>query len=276
MLMDDIEATLNRMMAFPSGTSSPDAAVDLQNAARALEVADHIPLLTETCMSLCVELMENSPAQVATVHAVLALLARCCMREENRGLATRFGVSGLCIIILQGHRSLSEDTLFAVFDLISTLCMNDGNTRRMLRPSIPYVIAVMRERADSLQLAFGGAVVLTTLTMLDNANVALAVEQGCIQLLITSFISAYDQKRQLMCQRTPHASLRKKEEKQQLCENVMRWSHDALWKLVQSPFPVVDEKLEAADFGNYGSRLEVDDLKWTLKFERRKVKVSPP
>ncbi|RNF14238.1 uncharacterized protein Tco025E_06131 [Trypanosoma conorhini] len=275
-MMDDIEATLNRMVAFPPGTSSREAAVDLQNTTRALELADQVPLLTETCMSLCVELMENSCAQSATVHAVLTLLARCCMREENRGLATRFGVFGLCILLLQVHRSLPEDTLFATFDLISTLCMNDGNTRRMLRPSIPYVIEVMRERAESLQLAFGGAVVLATLTMLDSANATLAVEQGCVQLLIASFIGAYDKRRQLGCRRAPHALQSKKEEEQRLCENVMRWSRDALRKLVQSPSPAVDEKLEAADFGNYGSRVEVDDLKWTLKFERRKARASPP
>ncbi|EAN99275.1 hypothetical protein C3747_9g356 [Trypanosoma cruzi] len=275
-MIDDIEATLNRMLAFPSGASSLDAAIKLKNIALALELAEQIPLLTETCMSLCVELAENTPPQVATVHSVLSLLARFCMREENRGLATRFGVFSLCVLILQDHKSLPEDTIFAVFDLISTLCMNDGNVRRMLRPSIPYIIEIMNDSTSSLQLAFGGAVALATLTMLDADNATLAVERGSVQLLISSFIRAYDRKKEIDCQHICHVSRCKKEEEQQLCEKVMRWSRDALQKLVQSPSHAVDEKLEEADFGKYGSRVEVDELKWMLKFQRRKVSVIHP
>ncbi|KEG10539.1 hypothetical protein DQ04_03601040 [Trypanosoma grayi] len=275
-MIDKIEATLNRLVAFSSETSSLDDAVELRNIATALEAADDIPVLTETCMSLCVDLVENSPPHAATVRSVLTLLARCCMREENRRLAARFGVFGLCVLVLRDHNSLSTDTLFATFDLIGTLAMNDGNSRRMMRPSIPYVVEVMEKHADSLQLAFGGAVVIGTLTMLDNANAVLAAEHGCIQLLISSFVQAHKRKKQLLCHRTSNLSRSKRDDEVLLCDNVIRWTRDALLKLVQAPAPIIDEKLGAADFGSYGASVEVDELTWQLRFDRRRVKASTP
>ncbi|ORC91724.1 uncharacterized protein TM35_000053200 [Trypanosoma theileri] len=276
-MIDNLEATLNRLVAFSSTESSLDAAVDLQNIALALEAAEKIPVLTETCMSLCVDLLENTPLTTVTTYSILMLLARCCMREENKELASRFGVFGLCVLILQDYKKLSKDTLFASFDLISTLAMNDGNTRRMMRPAIPHVINVMRDNKDSLKLAFGGAAVISTLTMLDVANAILAAECECFQLLINFFLMAYEKKKQLLSQHASRLSWnRKEEELLLLCDNVIYWTRDALQKLVLAPSSVIDEKLEAATFGDYGTSVEVDELKWKLKFDRKKVKLTTP
>ncbi|KAH9593013.1 hypothetical protein LSM04_004129 [Trypanosoma melophagium] len=276
-MINKLEATLNRLVAFSSTESSVEAAVDLQNIARALEAAEKIPVLTEACMSLCVDLLESTPLNTVTTHSLLMLLARCCMREENKDLASRFGVFGLCVLILQDYKILSKDTLFATFDLISTLAMNDGNTRRMMRPAIPHVIDVMRDNEDSLKLAFGSAVVISTLTMLDSANAILAVECGCFQLLINFFLMAHEKKRQFLHRRASRSSRNRKEEELLLLfDNVIYWTRDALQKLVLAPSPVIDEKLGCATFGNYGTSLEVDELKWKLKFNRRKVKLSTP
>ncbi|RHW67573.1 hypothetical protein DPX39_110025900 [Trypanosoma brucei equiperdum] len=274
-MVDRIEATLNRLIAFGPGTASyTDDAAFLQNVASAMEVAGEIPVLTEACMSLSVDLLENSSPRSAATHAVLTLLACCCMRDDNRELASRFGIFSLCVLLLRSSELLCKDTLLTIFDLIGTLCMSSASTRQMMRPCIPYVLGVMRTHPDCFQLCFSGAVVIGTLVMLDAANAELAAENDCVQILLTAFMRGHDKRKELLNRRRTSYSLRcqrEEDESRRLCDNVIRWTEDALQKLVLAPSPVIDAKLEAADFGNYGDRVEVDELMWKLKFGRGKM-----
>nr|CCC94780.1 unnamed protein product [Trypanosoma congolense IL3000] len=276
-MIERIEATLNRLVAFSPGVPCiVDDAVCLQNAAAALESSGEIPLLTELCMSLSVDLLENFPPQSDVTYAVLTLLACCCMRDENRDMAGRFGVFSLCVILLQSSELLPQKTLVAIFDLIATLSMNSSNTRQMMRPCVPYVLSVMKTHSDCLQLAFSGSVAVSTLVMLDKANAELAVENDCIQVLISAFMQGYIKKKELSRYRRASLSLRlqrEEEELKRLCDGVIRWTQDALYKLVLSPLPIIDAKLEASKFGDYGTHVEVDELMWKLKFERKKVNI---
>ncbi|KAG8342171.1 hypothetical protein ERJ75_000319500 [Trypanosoma vivax] len=267
-----IEAALNRLVAFSSASSAENEAVDLYNISLTLERASEIVLLTEACMSLCVALLESSPTDSDITRAVLMLLSRCCMRCENREITVRFGVSGLCMIVLRDHKDLSEETLFATLDLAGTLAMDNGNTRQMMRPYIPYIAQIMKDRSDSLQLAFGSAVVIGSLVMLDTANAKLAAENDFIQLLVSAFIRAIEKRKRLLQRcRTPQVARIRQGEDADLCDTVMHWTRDALQKLILAPIPIIDVKLEATNFGCYGMNVEVDEFKWKLTFERRKI-----
>ncbi|CAD2215482.1 hypothetical protein AGDE_04035 [Angomonas deanei] len=269
--MQAYEPLLNKLSAF--GTSDPSVeslcALELENAAQEVQCMTRIPVLTKENMSQITELIEAFPPSSKATRALLAFVASLSLRDENRQIAVQFGLSSTCVLLLQQHKDLSNETLYYVFDLVSTLSANDGLARQQLRPGIPYIIAVLGSRKENIDVLLGGAISLSTLSMISNANSELTVERGGLQALINAYGYVSEQAAQVK-----RKSGSSRDQGEDACENALFWIKDALRKLCLAPLPSVDEALKAADFGVYGKNIAVDELKWTLTFERKKVKVQ--
>lgn len=299
-------AALHRLGAFqgaddnnPNDPVVWEAATDVEAAAEHV-VAEPVHV-TEDFMALCMELLEEQlPVSSRGTKAVLTLLANLCLTDENRSLASNFGLPGTCVLLLQRHKELSAETLYYVFDLMSTMAASDGNARQNLRPAIPHVLASMQSHGTALEVLFGASFLLSTLVMLDTANCDVIVERGGVQVLVNIFRAAENA---LHGQRgpqrkggsvmggaqrptsAPKAALgplanalqaQKQAERTQLCEGAMRWSRDALVTVCRSASSKGDlaQCLATTDFGVFGASVAVDELKWNVLSEQKKRKKS--
>lgn len=279
--MQQYEPLLNQLSAFGRTDAAAESvcAAEMEKAAQDIQNMARIPLMTEPNMSQVAELLEAFPPTSKTTKALLSFLSSLCLADENRIMAVRFGVPSTCVVLLQNSEELPADTLYYIFDLASTLSANDGSAREALRPSIPYIIAALQKKKDVVDVVLGGAISLSTLSMLNTANCELILERDGFQTLVSAYLNvsqlltAHRQKKKV---KGEGASFRAAEEKDQATvyayENTLFWIKDALLKLCHADLPAIDEAVKTANYGLYGQNILMDELKWSLTFERKKLK----
>lgn len=266
------EGTFNRLLAFSTcPTLSTETVVELEREAEKAAVTQGV--LSDICMSQCTELLEVLPLKAAATRALLHFLSNICLRDENRVTAVRFGVPNTCVLLLQQWSELDDDTLYYIFDLITTLASASGEGRRTLRPAIPRIIACMNERKTSGIILFAGCCSLSTLAMLDAENGELIATRGGLQTFVNAFRFAHEEDRKLKCIKK---KTEKQREQQELISCVITWSRDAALKVCHTASCAIDEHLSKIDFGVYGHSIELDQFLWDLRFERRKFKARQP
>ncbi|EPY24924.1 hypothetical protein STCU_04318 [Strigomonas culicis] len=279
--MQPYEPLLNQLSAFgrSDATAQSVCAAEMEKAAQDIQNVTRIPLMTDQHMSQVAELLETFPPASRATKALLSFLSSLCLADENRIMAVRFGVPSTCVVLLQNTEELLADTLYYIFDLASTLSANDGSARDALRPSIPYIITALERQKDVVDVVLGGAISLSTLSMLNVANCELIIARGGFQTLVNTYmnisqlLTAHRQKKKT---KGEGASFRAAEEKDQSTlytyENTLFWIKDALLKLCHADIPAVDEAIKSANYGLYGQSILMDELKWSLTFERKKLK----
>lgn len=278
-----IEATLNRLAAFVNSPGlNSEAVLELEHYAR--EAAQQPALVNEDVMCQCAELLETIPIASTAARALIMFLANACVSDSNRSSAVRYGIPSTCVLLLQRFSELSDETLYQILDLMTTLAAASGEGRRCLRPAIPHIIACMNthQAVTSLDILFAGSCALSTLAMLDSSNAELIASRGGLQTLISSFRLAIAEKQQTSPTTTTSTTGARSrgsealQEKIELCDAVIKWCRDAAVKVIRCPSPCVDPALQALDFGLYGHTIDVDQLQWDLKFERKKVSKNIP
>lgn len=272
-----IEIALNRLLATidsPNKYSESIAVIEKFTS----DAAANSTAISEEVMGQCAELLETLPVDSTATRVLVNFLANACLSETNKLLAGQYGIPSTCILLLQHHSDLENDTLYHILDLITTLSASSGNRRALLRPAIPYIIGLMNARNTALNVLFAGCCALCTLGMLDNANCELICSQGGLQTLINAFQFAIKMRKKGPQSRSfadrgsmPALEKSKTDHAQELCNAIVKWSRDAAMKVMHASSIVVDECLKNIDFGPAGSVLEVDELQWDLRFERRRA-----
>eukprot|EP00796_Vickermania_ingenoplastis_P008678 gene8678-6101_t len=268
--------TLNRLAAFIGSPGlNAENVLELEQMARESALRAHIMSDEEMCQ--CAELLETIPIATPAARALVMFLGNACLSDTNRGTAVRFGIPSTCVLLLQRHAELDDETLYQLLDLTTTLSSASGDGRRSLRPAIPYIVACLANRKTSIEVLFASSCALSTLALLDAANSELIACRGGLQALVDAFGEALEVKRNTLQSRDA-AKDAQAQEKMQLCDDVMKWSRDALLKVVHCPSPAIDECFRLVKFGQYGESIERDQLQWDLKFERKKSmkKASTP
>lgn len=265
----NVTSTLNRLSAFAHApVLGTEAILELE----ALTHCASSSALDENVMCQCAELLEETlPISSIAVRALLTYLANACLSDTNRHTAIRYGIPQTCVLYLQRLDEMNDDTLYPLLDLIATLSSSSSEGRRSLRPSIPYIVTCMSHRHSSLEILFASCTSLSTLALLDCSNGELIVSTGGLQALINAFRFGYDVKREILLQKGNHvASKANQNERLELCEAVLRWAKDAALKAIRCPSASIDEVIKNIDFGHFGEMIEVDQLMWDIKFERKK------
>lgn len=269
----NIANILHRLSAFANTPSlGTEAALELEVLAQKVSLSP--PPLSEDIMCQCAELLEGViPISSIAVRALLSYLANSCLSDTNRDAAIRYGVPQTCVLYLQRFREIDEDILYPLLDLIATLSSASFAGRRSLRPAIPYIISCMYNHSFSIELLYAGCAALSTLAMLDFANSELIATQSGFQVLIDAFRFAYNTKRDILEKKRNRISPMANENgKLELCEAVLKWAKDALLKIARCPSSSIDDAIKKTDFGVFGHIIEVDQLMWDMKLERKKIK----
>ncbi|CCW60954.1 unnamed protein product [Phytomonas sp. EM1] len=286
--MDKLQSAINRLSAFGLADELEARKVATELELVSQHLAAHPLGFSEELMCQCIDLVEELPRASLATRALVMLLANACLIDENQSLASRFGLPSLCVVVLQSQAQLSNETLFYMFDLMSTLSSREGSARKCLRPGIPYVLEAMKQRMKSLDVLFGGCFLLSIMTMLDESNCELTVERGGMQVMVNSYRHALERLSELTLKQRNTAGLGKSEmksilahvekerhtENEHLCKGILRWSKNTLRNLCHVDSPIIDDTLATLDYGRYGSSIEMDDLKWTLVFERKNRRSS--
>lgn len=260
-------------------SSSSESLALVKSAAEALSTTSPVPLITEDIVGSCSALLETCGARdTLLLRVVTQFLADMSLNEDNGALFHRFGLPSCYLLVLQEWASLTPDTLNAVFDFLSTISSGDAASRRVLRPCIPYLLAAMQHHLYDMEVLFGAAVTLSTLTTMDDENCAVVAQRGGIQVLVGAFYHAHrmettvQQVEQRKSLQSPSALLartqaRRLEEQAALCRDVQKWCRDALLKVCRSRSQAVMEALQETDFGVYGRCVPMDELKWSLMLD---------
>lgn len=285
------EGCLNRLAAF----GSTDDNIALESAEELERVAEEVAavpvIVTEGFVGQCGDILENFTPDSIAVRTVLMLLANLCLADENRILAVSFGIPSTCVVLLQQVDGLPAETIYYAFDLMSTIAANDAQGRQRLRPCIPHVIKAMQKRCTVLDILFGASFLLSTLTLLNVSNCEVIVSSDGMQVLVDAYLHALKTFGELKSKQvnkkrtsvnittgTPEvgnsstmSSLQRQRDSDRMnvCEGIKRWSKDTLKKLCRAPIGNVDQKLSKVNFGVYGAIVEMDELKWSLTFERK-------
>ncbi|CCW71067.1 unnamed protein product [Phytomonas sp. Hart1] len=286
--MDKLQTAINRISAFGLADDLEARKVVAELELVSQHASAHSLQFSEELMCQCIDLLEELPRVSIATGALIMLLANACLIDENLSLASRYGLPALCVLVLQSQAELSNETLFYMFDLMSTLSSREGYVRQCLRPGIPYVLEAMKQRMKSLDVLFGGCFLLSTMTILDESNCELTVRRGGMQVVINIYRYALKRLSELTMNQKTNTGLEEstrecvlahlKKEKQaeyvHLCKGILRWCKNILQNLCRADSPTIDATLPTLDYGQYGTSIEMDDLKWTLVFERKKRKTS--
>lgn len=267
----DVTSTLNRLSVFAhSPVLGTEAILELEALAHCASSSS--TLLDENVMCQCAELLEETlPISSIAARALLTYLANACLSDSNKHAAIRYGIPQTCVLYLQRSEEMNDETLYPLLDLVATLSSSSSEGRRSLRPSIPYIVACMFRRHSSLEILFASCSTLSTLALLDSSNGELIVSTGGLQALINAFRFAYDVKRSILQEKGNHLTMKTNQmERLELCEVVLKWSKDAALKAIRCPSDSIDEVIKNIDFGRFGQVIEVDQLMWDIKFERKK------
>lgn len=270
-----IESILNRLSAFAHApTLGTEAALELEVLAQNISVS--APQLGEDVMCQFAELLEGFfPVSSIAARALLSYLANACLSDTNKHAAIRYGIPQTCVLYLQQYREIDEDTLYPLLDLITTLSSASFAGRRSLRPAIPYVIACMRIHSSSLEILYASCAALSMLAMLDSANSELVASQEGLQILVNAFRFASSKKEKIFYNKGSKGNPTTNDnDKVELCDAVLRWAKDALFKVVRTPSGSIDEAIRKLDFGRCGQVIDVDQLMWDIKLERKRVQHS--
>lgn len=256
--------------------SQEQALASLRACTEALANVTPVPRVTDNIAGSCAELLEACGTDDGVLLCVTTqFLADMSLQEDNVALFLRFGLPGACLLILQRWQSLTATTLNSVFDFLSTVSTASASSRRAIRPCIPYILAAMEHNLYVMEVLFGAAVTLSTLTTLDDDNCELVARRGGVQTLIAAFYHAYRTEstvEQVERKKSLHSSAallartqaRRLEEKARLCQDVQKWCRDVLVKVCRSRTEAAVAALQEADFGAYGHCLALDELKWAL------------
>lgn len=294
--MEQLEAALNRFQITidagdgdtTTANSAQEAAVrDLSKCVNLIADGTDIPILTDTVVGLCTDVVEGGSPDSVALRAVTKLLANLSLREENKALILRFGVPSSYVLVLQQWRLLPPETTYYIFDFLSTVSSSNSYGRQLLRPSIPYVIALVRHYNTNLDVLFGGAVVLNSLAMLDHTNCELIAQRGGVQALVDAFRFAHKLletvsklKPQQSRNSTPNTLSKARQARMAdqalLSKAVLKWCRSTLRIVCASPSEDIAAAFQATDFGIYGSCIALDELKWDLKFEVKRGSASKP
>ncbi|KPA80965.1 hypothetical protein ABB37_04353 [Leptomonas pyrrhocoris] len=259
----------------------------LKACTEALSNLTPVPRVSDIIAGYCADLLECCGTNDGVLLCVVTqFLADMSLQEDNVDLFLRFGLPSEYLLILQRWQSLTTNTLNCVFDFVSTICTSSAASRQSLRPCIPYVLAAMHHNLYAIEVLFGAAVTLSTLTTLDNDNCKLVAQRGGVQILISAFYHAYrtqstvvqvEQKKSLQssCALIARAQTHRLGEKEQLCQDVQKWCRDVLLKVCRSRCEDTTAALQQADFGAYGHCLALDELKWTLMLDVSGIEKRP-
>ncbi|KAG5475365.1 hypothetical protein LSCM1_03478 [Leishmania martiniquensis] len=253
----------------------------LKSTTEALATVTPVPQLSESLVSNVSSLLDCcGPRDTPLLRVVTEFLADMSLSEANGSMFLRFGIPSSYVLVLQGWSALSSDTLRAVFDFLSTISSSSAQSRRALRPCIPYVLSAMERHLYEMDILFGGAVTLSTLTTMDDENCELVAQRGGVQILIDAFYHAHRmentvQKVALKKSLQSSSALltrtqaRRLEERAVLCRDVQKWCRDVLLKVCCTRSKTVEAVLQQADFGAYGCCIPLDELKWSLVLGQR-------
>ncbi|KAG5475624.1 hypothetical protein GH5_04604 [Leishmania sp. Ghana 2012 LV757] len=248
----------------------------VKSTMEALATATPVPELSESIVSTLSSLLECcGPGETLLLRIVTQFLADMALNEANGAMFLRFGIPSCYLLVLQEWSALTRDTLCAVFDFLSTISSSSAQSRRTLRPCIPYVLSAVERHLYEMDILFGGAVTLSTLTTMDDKNCELVAQRGGVQILIGAFYHAHRmettvqnvaRKKSLQSSSAllARTQARRLEEKTVLCRDVQKWCRDVLLKVCRTRSQAVQAVLQQADFGAYGCCIPLDELKWSL------------
>lgn len=257
-MSSEIEAILNRMSIF-SGAELDQSALALEEIAGRPNLYRFIE--PRTLERLCDFVSRSQPDNV--LKAVCLVISNSCTLTDDtlnvRILLMNDIASRSCDVLQQGKSSAVR--VFAILDVMATLCTAFGEARTQLRPAIPLILDAVRCHKTNSEILFATSCTLATLTLAEPLNsLALARAKG-LQVLLEIFKYTCRQKTNVQ---TDKGEL-------QILDDILKWSKQAMMNTIRCPSAEVATVLNSTNFGIFGDVVAVDELKIQLSMERKKI-----
>jgi hypothetical protein len=255
----EIESILNRLSIF-QGEQLSKCASELEHVAHETNLHR---LMTPNLMKYLLDFASPGfPDSV--VKASCLVIANSCTTDDltNCRQYIAHGVAQRCESLLV-ERCKSASCVFAVLDVIATLCTGSREARDAFRPSMQHTLEAVRHHKTNLEILFAAVCALATQTLADPlSSLALARSNG-LQVLVDIFKWSARQR-----------DKQRSEEDKHLVTDTMKWAKQALLNTIRCPSCDVDGFFEKLQWGMFGDVVAVDELKVTATMERRKLLAS--
>lgn len=252
----ELEAVLNRMSIF-SGEQLTRASSELEALAQS---SSFHKFVSADLLQYVVDFISTKYPDTVIKAACLAAANACTTDDlQHTRCLLALGIAECCrAVLLERHQKAA--CVFAVLDVVATLCTSCGESRERFRELIPAIVCAVRSHKTNGEILFATVCALSTLTLADSASCVALTDSNGLQVLVEIFRYATRHKR------NPSLSL----EDQRLDTDVMRWSKQALMNVMKCLDPKVDVAIADIKWGTFGEVIEVDDLKFSLTVERKR------
>eukprot|EP01059_Diplonema_ambulator_P028979 TRINITY_DN48031_c0_g1_i1.p1 TRINITY_DN48031_c0_g1~~TRINITY_DN48031_c0_g1_i1.p1 ORF type:complete len:295 (+),score=58.69 TRINITY_DN48031_c0_g1_i1:637-1521(+) len=252
----ELIALFNRLLAFDDDDLVLEARAHVE-ACTGQEMLDFIEKDTVAYIITC---MGECGQRVSLQTTCCSALANICTNSDRlQGVAVSGGVVGLVLNAMRDYLG-NSDLQYHALDVLASLAASNSRARDELcsGSGVQTILQTMRHHAKNPDIQFAGACTLAGCTMNSPQNVASLLSSNGIKTLVDCFRNATIQEAK------PGANTDD-------WKPVSQWSALALKNIARCHQVITPEVLNKTDFGRYGECLKVDELKWQLLMDCKRI-----
>jgi hypothetical protein len=254
---DEIESILNRLSIY-QGVQQAKCAMELESVAQQSNLHR---VVTPSLMKYLLEFVAPSYTD-GVVKAACLVVANSCSTDDlaNCRYYLANGVSERCAAVLR-DKSSSAACVFAVLDVVATLCTGCRDARDAFRPLISLTLTAVKNHKTDLEILFACVCALSTLTLADPFSSLAVARNSGLQILVEIYKWSAKQREAQSRSQDDH----------RLAVDTMKWAKQALLNVLRCPAGDIDEFFGKIQWGTFGAVVAVDELKVAAGMERKKV-----
>lgn len=256
----EIEGILNRMSIY-QGAQLTKCAAELENIAQNSYLHR---IVTPSLMTYLVEFVSPSHPD-SVVKAACLVVANSCTTDDlaNCRHYLSSGISERCASVLKS-KGASALCVFAVLDVVATLCTGCRDARDAFRPLISHTLVAVKNHKTNLEILFACVCALATQTLADPDSSLTVAQSGGMQILVEIYKWSSRQRD------LPSRS----QDDHRLASDTMKWAKQAFLNVLRCPADEVDTFFSKLSWGVFGDVVAIDELKLQSAMERKKILAS--
>ncbi|CUG93344.1 Hypothetical protein, putative [Bodo saltans] len=254
---NEIESILNRLSIY-QGAQQTKCASELENVAQQSNLHR---IVTPSLMTYILEFVSPSRAD-CVIKAACLVLANSCTTDDltNCKYYLANGVSERCGSVLS-ERGASAACVFAVLDVVATLCTGCRDARDAFRPLIAPTLSAVKNHKTNLEIHFACVCALATQTLADPLSSLAVARNNGLQILVEIYKWSAKQREAQSRSQDDH----------RLALDTMKWAKQALMNVLRCPASDVDMFCAKIQWGTFGTVVAIDELKICAGMERKKI-----